>query len=147
MKQKTITTLYQLVRFGVAGGLNTLLDWGILNLLTTTFNVYSGELILVFNIFSVSAALVNSYILNKYWTFRATGQAKTSTQIGKFLAVSIVGIVINSAIVYVVTTIIGVQFGLAENHWALAAKMLATGVVFIWNFIGYKLWAFAKKEA
>ncbi|MEM4263579.1 MAG: GtrA family protein, partial [Candidatus Woesearchaeota archaeon] len=62
---------FEIGKFASVGILNTLIDFGILNLLSYLFTVHSGSAIALFNALSFSAAVVNSYFWNKFWTFRA----------------------------------------------------------------------------
>lgn len=74
----------QVGRFAVVGIINTLIDFVVLNVLVK-FGVGPG----VANVISVSVAMVNSFILNKQWTFHVGGNV--AAQIAKFLGVTIFG--------------------------------------------------------
>lgn len=153
----------QFSKFFVVGILNTGLDFAILNFLMRMTNIYEGQSIVYFNTISFSIAVINSYLLNKYWTFSAQdavpvsgmgpasgwgeknkNSSKISTEFIKFFSVSAVGWGLNTGIVYSVTTLISPIFGLGPALWANAAKLLATGAVLAWNFAGYKLFVFKK---
>src|SRR5438046_252776 len=60
----------QFFKFGVVGALNTVLDY----VLFTVMVVYGHVFYLAANAISFSIALVNSYILNRKWTFRSQRQ-------------------------------------------------------------------------
>jgi putative flippase GtrA len=144
-KQK-LGTILQIIKFGLVGVSNTLVDFAVLNLLTWTTKIYSGNWIILFNIASFTAAVINSYIWNKYWTFKKKQRSDTAQEFSKFLFVSIIGAVINSGIVYTVTTYIDPLFDLSSGLWVNVAKILATGVALVWNFVGYKFWAFKENN-
>lgn len=133
--------ILQIIKFVITGGLNTLIDFMILNILMWTFGIYSGSLIFLFNIISFSCAVINSYVLNKYWTFREKSKKDIPMQVVKFMVVSIIGALINSSIVFLAVTMVSPLFGLSEKIWVNLTKILATGVTLGWNFIGYKFWA------
>lgn len=137
--------LAQFIKFGIVGFMNTAIDFAVLNLLMWRTGIYEGEWILLFNAVSFSVAITNSYFWNKYWTFRAKGPAIAPVQMGQFLIVSLIGVSINSSIVYSLATYIPPFFGLSRGLWTNAAKVLATGITLIWNFIGYKFIVFRKK--
>jgi len=144
MNDKIKKLVGQFVRFGIIGGVNTLIDFGILNLLMWWTGIHSGGQIVLLNIISFAIAVTNSYFWNKYWAFKdkdSTGVMEFS----QFIAVTLVGLAINSTIVYVVTTFIDPMFGLNETLWANLAKVAATGFSLIWNFIGYKFIVFKQK--
>ncbi|MBI4993963.1 GtrA family protein [Candidatus Wolfebacteria bacterium] len=137
----------QFLKFIVVGGINTGIDFAILNVLMFSTNIYSGKWIIIFNSVSFATAVVNSYFMNKYWTFKKQKTQNTevksqSKEFFQFLIISIIGISLNDAAVYTVSTFIPPIFGLSEKLWANAAKLIATVVSMIWNFIGYKFIVF-----
>ncbi|MDQ6645549.1 MAG: GtrA family protein, partial [Chloroflexota bacterium] len=62
--------LREVLRFGLVGGLNTLVDLLILNALLWLFPTTSTLMLLVYSSLAYSLGAVNSFLLNKYWTFR-----------------------------------------------------------------------------
>lgn len=148
MIQKLKTKLKWLLQFGkyaVVGVVNTLIDFLILNLLMWSFKTYSGLFLIIFNAISFSAALVNSYFGNKFWTFQ-NKEKQMGFQFFRFLIISLGGLVINSLLVFFLTTFVNPFFGLSKELWANMSKALATGLSLIWNFSGYKLWTFREKK-
>lgn len=138
-------TFLQLIKFGLVGVSNTVVDFAVLYLLSFLFNVFAGPLIVVFNVISFSAATVNSYFWNKKWTFEKKG-TEVSKEFTKFLVVSVIGAGINTGVVYLITTLIGPQLGASPEIWVGVAKLAATAVALGWNFVGYKLWAFRESK-
>lgn len=59
-----------------------------------------------------------------------------------FLAVSIIGLAINSLLIGVITS--GTHFSINADLNKNLAKILATLISLIWNFIGYKIFVFKK---
>lgn len=134
----------QFGKFFIVGILNTGLDFAILNILMWMTNTYEGPSIVYFNTISFTVAVINSYILNKYWTFGDNSKAQAPQQFIKFFGVSAVGWGLNTGIMYAVTTLVNPIFGLSPVLWANVAKAIATGAVLTWNFAGYKLFVFKK---
>ena len=58
------------MRFVVVGFSNTGVDIGLYNLLIWIFGVTIGWPIAVFSVISTGMAMINSYFLNKYWSFK-----------------------------------------------------------------------------
>jgi len=75
------------------------------------------------------------------WSALRTSEGQ---KIAVFTAVSIGGAVINAVIVGTMTAYIDPLLGFSPELWANVAKVLATGLSLIWNFIGYKLFVFKK---
>lgn len=134
----------QLAKFVVVGGINTGIDFLVLNIEMFLTNITSGPWMFVLNSISFSVATVNSYYFNKYWTFKDKDTASQTFQFSQFLVISIIGISINGAIVYLITTFIPPMFGINPQLWANLAKVAATGASLIWNFLGYKFIVFKK---
>lgn len=133
--------IVQFAKFGLIGVLNTGLDFFVLNILLWATGVYSGSWVILFNVIAFTVAVINSYVLNKKYTFNDSG-ADVASQFTKFVLISLIGLVVNTAIVFGITTYIDPLFGLGDGLWANGAKIVATAVALVWNFIGYKLWAF-----
>ncbi len=134
----------QFGKFVIVGFINTAIDFAILNLLMYLANIYKGPEIIIFNAISFTAAVINSYLMNKYWTFGDKSREGAAKQFVEFLVVSTGGIILNTAIIYGLTTLIQPMFGLSVKLWANFAKAAATAVVLGWNFIGYKFFVFKK---
>lgn len=138
--------ILQILKFGVTGVMNTGIDFLVLNGLLWLTKTYSGPLIILLNIISFSVAVTNSYLWNKYWTFKVKKKTEIPQEFAKFLTVSVIGAVINSSVLFAVTTYIDPVFGISEGLWANVGKLLATFVALAWNFIGYKFWALKIEE-
>lgn len=137
---KKLAVFWQFAKFGLVGVLNTAIDFGILNILLALTHIVSGPLILFLNTVSFSTASINSYYWNRSWVFHG---AKKSDFVS-FMAVTLIGLAINSAIIFTLTTFVHPALGLNAAQWANAAKLLATSVSLIWNFVGYRVIVFAK---
>lgn len=133
---------FQFLKFALVGVANTAVDFFILNSLMWIFKIYSGWPMFFFNVTSFSAAVINSYFLNKYWTFSNTQKERVAAQFAKFFLISVVGATVNSSIVYFGTTFLTPAFGLSSVFWANGVKAVAVIASLIWNFAGYKRWVF-----
>lgn len=135
---------FQLSKFGLIGVANTVIDLGIYNLFIFMSDVSSGYLIAVFKSFSVLAAIVNSYIWNKFWSFEKKETGNVGEEFTQFLLVSLVGLLLNVGITSFVVNVIGAPTGIADKTWANIGGLTASILVLTWNFIGYKFLVFKK---
>ncbi len=88
---------------------------------------------------------VGEVVLWKTFRLVLAGQAPGAPkELLLFVVVSIVGTLINSALVAVVTGKIEPQFGLNKELWLNVVKAAATAVSLIWNFLGYKIFVFKR---
>src|SRR3990172_2879977 len=83
----------QISKFAVVGVLNTVIDLGIVNVMVLVFKLNP----VMSNVVGVSAAITNSYILNKKWTFQDKGK-NVAGQFGIFVLLSIIGLIINTSV-------------------------------------------------
>ncbi len=137
---RIVPVLWQLAKFGLVGVLNTAIDFGILNFLSTYLAVTSGVGLIPVKIVAFSIALVNSYFWNKGWVF--AGKKKSSAV--SFAIVSAIGLVLNVGTVYVLTSIVGPQGNIGAATWLNLANVGATGLSLVWNYLGYRLIVFKK---
>ena len=123
--------LKHIVRFGCVGGLNTTIDFGIFSVLNSLFGVNYA----ISQILSYSGGSLNSYFLNKYWTFNDTKTIKKTTkEIVQF-------IVVNSA--SLVVSLIGMSILLSNKSMnPLIAKIICMVLAQVVNFLGYRFWVF-----
>lgn len=142
---KKISVIFQFAKYATVGFANTAVDFGVLNFLMWLTKIYSGKEIFFLNSISFLVAVTHSYAWNKLWTFRAKEKDITE-QFLQFLAVTLIGLLINGGIVYMITTWLSPMFGLSAIAWANVAKVVATAVSLVWNFIGYKFIVFKKKN-
>jgi putative flippase GtrA len=124
----------QILRFGLVGGLNTVIDYGIFNLLHSVL----GWPPVLSTAISVAVAIVNSFVWNRHWTFKAAGQTAWQRQLPPFLAISLVGWGISVGGFWIIHSISGADSVLAVNLQKVGANVISLA----WNFLGYRFIAF-----
>lgn len=154
---KKAAILYQVAKFVLVGGANTLFDWGVLALLTFLFVLYfkktAKDILLVLPAFTILyyslyksisfiLAAVNSYLLNKFWTFKKEASAKPTKEFLRFFLVTFIGFLINVAIASGIFKSIQPVGGLNSDQWGILAAVIATAISMFWNFAGYKFIVF-----
>ena len=144
---KRFKILYQAAKFALVGALNTFIDLGILNLLILLTGIASGNFFLVFKGASFTIAVVNSYLWNKYWTFKVKKTDEVEREFLQFIFVSVIGFFINVGTAALVVNVIGAPVGFAPGLWANVGALIATFTALAWNFIGYKFWVFKRSNA
>lgn len=142
---RRFAVVLEIAKFAAIGGLNTLLDLGVLNVLIIFTGVAAGYQYSLFKGISFVAANINSYFWNKYWTFDSQGGASVK-EFAEFLVVSFIGFGINIGIASAVVNLIGAPAGMSPEVWANVGAVSATLVSLVWNFFGYKLVVFRKNK-
>lgn len=135
------TTLWQLAKYFLVGILNTLIDFGVLNLLIFLTGIASGIFFSLFKATSFLVAVVNSYFWNKFWTFEKKGGVG-GREFGQFFLVSVVAILVNVGVASLLVNVIGPQGGFTPKLWANIAALAGSITAFLLNFLGYKLIVF-----
>lgn len=135
-----LPVLWQFVKFALIGVANTAISFGIFNILVAITNIAAGPLTAFFEgvafIFSVS----NSYFWNSHWSFE-NKNPRTIKEFFTFLTVTVIGLVISSLTIYLLTTFVS-HGSMDPKQWANIAKVIATILTAVWNFLGFKLIVF-----
>ena len=132
----------ELMSFAIVGVLNTAIDLAVLNsLIAVSRRGRSGLVYSLFKAVSFLAALVNSYFMNRAWTFPATFLRTRTKQLGRFFLVSVSGLLINVATASSVASLIQPIPGL-EKYWPSVAGLVGALCGLAFNFAGYKYLVF-----
>lgn len=122
------------IKFALVGTSGTVVDFGLLNLLIQVF----GFSLVAANTCSFSAAVFNNFIWNRLWTFPESRERPFLPQLAQFTLVNIVGWVINTGILWSLSTYV-----LTAPLWGYnLAKVIATVVVLFWNFGINRIWTY-----
>lgn len=140
---KKFPAFWQFTKFGASGSLNAALDVGLLNLLSLIFQIFSGPLLALLNAVSLFVAFNNSYLWNKLWVFQ-TEKGFWFSEYLKFFFATLVGAIVGSATVYIITTFINAPAGISEQIWENIAKGISIPLVIAANFTLYKFVVFKK---
>jgi len=125
----------RILRFVFVGGINTLIDVGVFNLLILIFGFVGNVWLAIFNTISVSCAIINSYFMNRKWTFQNKNKPN-GFEFFNFVGISAVGCLINTGIVYFGLFLLPL-FGISELLGVNVLKIVATIGSMLWNYIGY----------
>ena len=90
----------------------------------------------VANVVAYGAGLVNSFVLNRIWTFRAEGRVGTHAL--KFVSLNAVTLAASTAIVWLLVDRAGLP--------ALAVWLPLTLAILATHYLGMKHWAFAERR-
>jgi putative flippase GtrA len=131
----------QMIRFGVVGMINTLIDFGVLNGLIWATGATSGAGLILCNGVAFLAANLNSCHLNKRWTFEEETKG-SPRQFFLFLAFSTGGLAVNSGVLFLLTAL-PLDGTFSPILWVNGAKAGATAASMAWNFLTYRRFVFA----
>lgn len=150
--------IWQVAKFVLIGGLNTLVDIGVLAATMAVFrNAFGvapesvlldvGIIVTVYSVykaFSFFIANVNSFVWNKYWTFSGSTEKKNSAQFLQFFVVSLIGFFINNFFASFVFVSVQPVGAMTIEQWGLIGAAIGSVAGLVWNFLGYKFIVFKK---
>ena len=124
------TQFIQFLRFCTVGLVNTAVDFTIFFILNL-----GGVPYLIAQV--LSAGVVNSFFLNRKWTFQMTCKAN-GLEAAKFIIVNGISLLVSASLLFVLHDVNQLDL------WF--AKIGATGVGIAVNFIGSRLWVFTENK-
>lgn len=121
--------ILRMFKFSLVGVVNTAIDVTLFALLV---HVFQWE-VLPANILSYSTGILNSFVMNKLWTFHDQRPFSHSLQpFVLFVVINISSLFLSTAVVW-----------LFSHYLAkLTAKLASVGVVFVWNYTLTRLLVF-----
>lgn len=120
--------------FGV-GGTAALVEWCVFSLLIYIFDLPY----LVATVVAFLLSTTTNWYLGRVFTFKNSRyQNKKTKEVLMVFLVSGIGLAFNMVLMYVFVDMLGMK----TNIMKTLAKVLATGIVFIWNFLSRKLWIY-----
>nr|WP_073293797.1 GtrA family protein [Parolsenella massiliensis] len=121
----------QILKFGVVGIFATVIDFGVLYILSQPLGL---DPVLSAGI-SFCVSLVFNYVASMRYVFTHREDMSRSREFVIFLVLSLIGLAINEAIMAAGVAVLG-NSALA----VMGTKVLATAIVMVWNFVSRKKW-------
>jgi putative flippase GtrA len=138
------------MRFATVGALGSIIDFGVMNLMT---RVFSMKLVAAGTI-SFICAVINNFTGNRYWTYPESRSRHILHQLGMFFLVNMAGIAIRIPILHFAEPPLerlarstAVLSTLSPETLAKNATLgLAIGIVMLWNFFVNRYWTYNDVE-
>jgi putative flippase GtrA len=139
------------LRFAVVGVVGAIVDFGVMNLLTSLF---AAPLVIAGTI-SFIAAIISNFTWNRYWTYPDSRTKPIARQLGEFTMVSVIGLGIRVPTLALLDPVIYRLFaGLNFSVPFITARTLsdnltlavAVGIVMFWNFFVNRYWTYGDVE-
>lgn len=121
--------LERFLKFATVGAVGAVVDFSVLNLLALGM----GWPDLIANACSFTLAVISNFTWNRLWTFPESRRFPLASQFGSFAAVNVVGLGINTAVLYYGKLFL-LHAGLGNALALNGAKAFAILVVLFWNF-------------
>lgn len=125
--------LIAFLKFGLTGVSGLTIDFA----LTWFFKDELGFNKFIANGIGFTAAVVSNYFIHRNWTFKHN-KSKAGPQFAIFFTVSIIGLLLNSGIIFLLDNMMFVNFYIS--------KAVAIFIVFFWNFSANYFFVFKTKN-
>lgn len=121
MPEINTTVIISIIKFGITGLSGMVVDFGTTWLIREKlkWNQYFA------NTCGFTLAVINNYLINRYWTFESSQY--WVPEFGRFVLFSVIGLLLNNLLLFLFHEKAGIRF--------YFSKVMAIGVVFIWNFL------------
>ena len=129
-----------MVKFGIIGGLNVLVNWVTFNLLLLLPAFADGQL--KAKVIATGVAIVSSYFMNRHWTYKDRDKSAAHREFVLFLGFNLAGMLIELAVMALTKYVLGLTSWLAINIAFMVGLALGT----IFRFFTYRTWVFTHIE-
>ena len=126
-KTKTRKLVIQIFKFAIVGGVATIIDFVFLYL----FREFCHFPLLVSNTLSFCISVIYNYIASVRWVFDVNKEKDAKKQFVIFIVFSVLGLLLNNAIMWITVDFLSIYY--------LLAKVVATVIVMIFNFVTRKM--------
>lgn len=116
----------KIIRFSIVGGIATIIDFVCLYI----FKEFLNFNVILANTLSFIISVTYNYIASITWVFDTNKNKNKKIQFILFIIFSIVGLIINNIILYILTDKLNIYY--------LISKVVATLIVMIFNFVTRK---------
>ena len=120
--------ILRVIKFLSVGAIATAIQYALLVIQVEVLSVSS----VVASFIAYSLSSVVNYLMNYYFTFGSTAKHLQSS--AKFVLVAVIGLVVNTVLMYALIEIAGVHY--------LFAQIISTLIVLVWNYLAHKHWTY-----
>ena len=118
----------QFFRYIFVGGIATIVDWGVLYVLTDFAHIHY----LISTVIAFIAGLTVNYFLSKILVFKANeARVNATVEFLIYAAIGLIGLGITALIMFVFTDYFSLHY--------MISKIIATIIVLIWNYVARKI--------
>ena len=136
----------QILKFGVVGIISTIIDFAVFSFLNYAVGIHY----MTATFFGFTISLIANYILSMRFVFERRENLDRRVEFIAFGILSVIGLGLNEIIIYgcvdgIYNNVKGMQELISRGTAEMAGKIIATGIVMIYNFVTRKIFL-EKKE-
>ena len=132
-KEQTGNIWIQLARYSLSGLSSTVVDFTVLTVLTELFGEH---LLLLWTAIAFIAGVVVTYLLSTHWVFDTRRVSNRGLELLIFIGIAIVGLALTELLMWFFAHRLDIHY--------LLSKVIASMMVFAWNFGAKKFFLFRK---
>ena len=139
------------MRFALVGVMGAIVDFGVFNLLSQVIGFPAVPSTIV----SFLLAVLSNFLWNRYWTYPDSRSKALHHQVGQFILVSLVGLLIRTPLFAWLEPILVRQAEITLRNLSIAGPItptfvghnislaIAVLVVMLWNFYANRFWTYS----
>lgn len=139
--------LAQIFKFAIVGGISFVVDFAVYGIMCNGLGIHYS----ISGVAGFVVSVIVNYLLSMRFVFESKEDMRKDKEFVIFVVLSLIGMILNSVILYICIDLI-------YMHWMwlnqildielmnLAAKVIATGIVMVYNFVTRKIFL-EKKDA
>ena len=120
-------TIIQMVKYGLIGAVAFGVDYGSLLVLTQYAHIHY----LIANVYAFCLGIIVSYVGSIGWVFHQQQTRSRTRDIVIFFVIGVIGLLFTEGLLYAFTEWMHIHY--------LISKLIATVIVFFWNFFARKI--------
>lgn len=140
LPQRLRTLAPEVVKFGIIGGLNVIVNWVAFNVLLLLPVFADGQL--KAKVIATAIAVMSSYFMNRHWTYKDRDKSAAHREFMLFLGFNLAGMLIEVSAIAITKYVFGLTSWLAINVAFVFGLTLGT----IFRFFTYRTWVFTHAE-
>ena len=140
LPQRLRTLAPEMMKFGLIGGFNVIINWVTFNLLLLLPMFADGQL--KAKVIATAIAIISSYFMNRHWTYKDRDKSAAHREFVLFLGFNLAGMLIELAVMAMTKYVFGLTSWLAIN----VAFVVGLGLGTVFRFFTYRTWVFTHAE-
>lgn len=140
--------LTQIFKFAIVGGISFVIDFLVYGFTCNVLHIHY----IIAGILGFTISVIANYILSMKFVFASKENMSKQSEFTIFVVLSVIGLILNSVILYICIDLIyinwpWIQIFVDIEAMNLIAKVVATGIVMVYNFVTRKIFLEKKDES
>lgn len=138
----------QILKFSIVGGISFVVDFLVYGISCNGLGIHY----IIAGVLGFVISVIVNYVLSMKFVFQSKDDMSKGSEFVIFVVLSLIGMVLNSVILYVCIDLIYMHWlwlqGIIDIEiMNLAAKIVATAIVMVYNFVTRKIFLEKKEES